>query len=173
KIASKGWPELFADPQAGIRAFEGTGFRPAPYAANGTGFASTGIPVTLSNTEAKQPNRMTFSAAGTQDTLDSVTVALDLTDAPNATVAKDRFVKTMGEVLGKIGVPGAAELKQPVLDEKPAAGSVDGADYAVAIAPMTDAGADARRITVTFRRPGAPKTDDQASNQATIQPRNG
>jgi hypothetical protein len=140
-----GWDRLFASPQETVGAINQAGFALGAYAAQGEGFAASGQPRMYSNSNAKQPNTVSVVVAGTANAIETVTYALSLTDAADATTARMRLAQTVGEFLGRFKIKADPKLLKAIrlgtpLDQAP-----------VHVVPN---GAPAR-IDVTFTRPAA------------------
>lgn len=149
-IVDGGWAQIFGDPATALAAIGGVSYRPGAYEKHGAGYRATGTPTPFTNPEVKQPNLGGFEASGSAERISRVTFTLDLTDQPNAGLAKQRFAKSLTDSFDKLGVPGADKLQQPILEEKAAKGSTAGADYDFSVEPIAGAGPEARRLIVTF-----------------------
>jgi hypothetical protein len=145
-----GWGQIFADPATALAAIGGVSYRPGAYEKHGAGYRATGTPTPFTNPEVKRPNIGGFEASGSAERISRVTFTLDLTDQPNAALAKQRFAKSLTDSFDKLGVPGADKLQQPILKEKPEKGSTTGANYDFSVEPIAGAGPEARRLIVTF-----------------------
>lgn len=149
-IVTDGWDAIFARPVEALNALGGVSFRPGPYEKQGDSYRATGTPTPYTNPEAKRPNIGGFEASGSAERIARLRFTLDLTDEPNAELAKQRFAKALTDSFVKLGVPGADKLRQPILKETPAKGSTTGADYDFSVEPIAGAGPKARRLIVTF-----------------------
>lgn len=143
---ASGWDRAFR-PDVALAAANQFGFRPSPYAAAANGFASTGGPVTIANSFAKAPNRISFAARGAAaDKLDRIAFALDLTDAESAGMARTRTADLVRDYLFQSKID-AKPIHAAIEAGTPARGTLAGAGYAIDATP--------KQLIVTFTRTGA------------------
>jgi hypothetical protein len=149
----KGWDKLFAAPDATIGAANQFGFRATPYAASGHVWRSTGGPVMIAGSFAKQPNRVTFAAEGPSATqVDTIRFDLGVSDPKTAKDAGKRFAQIVRDFLFQAGIEGDALL--PALEQGvPARGTLAGTPYTIELPPTVEGG-EGHQI-VTFTRTGA------------------
>ncbi len=153
-----GWDRLFGVPEEAIAFANQFGFAAKPYAADGGTFLSTGTPITLSQSDAAQPNTGSFEAAGANArTLDRVVFTLAITDPANADTAEARFTDILRQFLSQYQLDDDGAL-DAIAAEENADGMIDAAPVSIAVA-KADSGA--RTTTVTFTRPAASTPGNQ------------
>ena len=151
----KGWADIFSKGEESADAFRRVSLRNGAYKAEGSIYRSTGLPNPMSDSEATHPNIGLFEVQGDKDALDRVIFTLEIADLAHAEEAKGRFANQFDLVFQQVGIAGAKEVREAILKEQAAKGTVDGADYTVVREPLPAFGANARRIVVTFYRPGS------------------
>lgn len=154
-IVPTGWASVFGEPKAAIDAFGRVGLRPGSWQQTGPeSYGSTSLPTLMSYTGAEHPNSSLFLLRGDASQVTSVIYRLDLTDPKNEEFAKEQFHQQLHLTLQKVGLPGEDAVSPAIDTEKPANGTIDGANYSVGTETLTGA-AKGRRITITFTRPQA------------------
>ena len=132
------------------------GFRAGAYAPTGgdPAWRVVGNPIFVSGTSAPRPNRVHFDAYGAAgDAFDTIRFAIDLTDERWVPLARPRFHNILRGFVAQSRVRDMAVLRA-VLTETPTTGAVDGIPVAITVTPI-EGQRGARRVTVTFSRPGA------------------
>jgi hypothetical protein len=160
-----GWSEIFSAGAESADAFRRMTLRNGEYKQDGAIYRSVGIPNMMADSSGKLPNVGLFEVQGSKDRVEHAIFTLELTEPEFAQISKERFAEQFNLVFQQLGVPGAAEVKEPILKEQAAKGTVAGADYSVVREAMPTVGPQARRLIVTFSRPGA-------NPAATASPRN-
>jgi hypothetical protein len=147
----KGWDRMFGFPTETIGRLNQYGYRVGPYAAAQTGFAAQGAAITLSQSDAKNPNTGTVTVTGPDaDTIETIAFALSLTDDANAETAKKRLTDIVRAFLFQYGID-----DKKTLDAIAKGQAFDGMIGATPTVIAIDKGDAARTLTVTFRRPSA------------------
>ncbi|MFN4096136.1 MAG: hypothetical protein ACK4GG_05165 [Sphingomonas sp.] len=147
----KGWDRMFGFPTETIGRLNQYGYRIGSYAAAGDGFAAKGAAITLSQSDAKNPNTGTVTVTGpTAEAIESIAFTLSLTDDANAETAKKRLTDIVRAFLFQYGIDDKKAL-DAIAKEQAFDGTIGTAPTTVAIAK----GDAARTLTVTFRRPSA------------------
>lgn len=160
--------DAFADPAGTVIKLNQFGYRLGAYENGANGFAATGQPVFLSQSDARNPNRGTVELAGNDGAaIDSIVFALAITDDTNADTAKKRLTDNIRAFLFQYGVKDQGAL-DAIAKEQDSDSLIGGAPAAVAVEDSEDAG-EPRRITVTFQRPPA-TAPAEAAVQNTQQP---
>ncbi|MCW3836530.1 hypothetical protein ACFQ1E_10095 [Sphingomonas canadensis] len=142
-----GWDRVFGAPDAAIGGANQFGFRPTPYAAEGTGFASKGGPVMVAGSMSKTPNTASFAARGAAaGKIDTILFSLSIGDQKTAKDARKRFAAIVRDYLFQSKIE--ADALMPALEQGVAArGDLTGTPYAI--------DADKDRVAITFTRNGA------------------
>ncbi len=159
----KGWDRVFNAPAETIARLNQFGYRLGAYEKAATGFAATGTEITLSQSDARNPNRGTVDVTGASAAaIDSIVFSLPITDDGGAATAKKRQTDIVRTFLFHFDLKDEGAL-DAIASEKDADGMIDGTPVAVAVTSETP-----RRITVTFTRPTTPATAP-ASADAPVQ----
>ncbi|TKD51174.1 hypothetical protein [Sphingomonas baiyangensis] len=155
----RGWDRAFNMPAEAVAFANQFGFRAPTYAADGDGsFLSQGNPITLSQSDAENPNTGAFEVAGSRaDVAERFVFTLAITDPANAATAKQRFADVITGFLSQYEIEDDGALGA-VTNEQDADGMLAGTPMSVAVAPGDD---DSRTITVTFSRPATTTPDIQ------------
>jgi hypothetical protein len=141
-----GWERAF-QPDVAVAAANQFGFHAPAYAAAKDGFLSIGTPVMVTDTAAKKPNSVGFSAKGkTAERIDTLAFDLAVTDAPSAKLAHTRFADIVQNFLFQSKID-AKPIHDKIAEGEAGKGQLAGVDYAIEKA--------ADRLTVTFNRTGA------------------
>ncbi|MEG3180783.1 hypothetical protein [Sphingomonas sp. LT1P40] len=144
----KGWDRVFGVPSETMAKLNQFGFRLGAYEKAATGFAAKGAAITLSQSDAKNPNRGTVDVTGMDPAaIDRIVFTLPVTDEANADTAKKRLADIVSAFLFQYGIKGAGAL-DALAKEQAADGMIDAAPFAIAVTGDTP-----RRITVTLQRP--------------------
>jgi hypothetical protein len=145
-----GWDRLFATPRETVGRANQFGFHAGDYAADGQTFLSRGDAITMSQSDAKAPNKAGFEAAGAAaDRIDRIVFTLTITDPANADTAKQRFVELLRGFLSQYQLEDDGTF-DAIVSEQDADGPIAGAPASIAVAKGDG---DNRTITVTFTRP--------------------
>ncbi len=160
----KGWDRVFNAPSETIARLNQFGYRLGTYQKAAIGFAAKGTEITLSQSDAKSPNRGTVDVTGAKAAaIDSIVFSLPITDDGDAATAKKRLTDIVRTFLFHFGLKDEGAL-DAIAKEQSTDGLIDGTPVAVAVLSETP-----RRITVTITRPTAPASADTAV-QNTQQP---
>ncbi len=147
----KGWDRMF-QPDVAHGAANQLGLHPTDYAAAAGGFESKGGPVTISNSFARAPNQVAYTASGkAAGTIDAFAFDLTLSDPEVDAKARERFANLVRDFVFQSKID-AKPIMAAMTTGTPAKGDLAGAPYEIARA------ADARgvdHLTVTFTRTGA------------------
>jgi hypothetical protein len=166
---------MFGVPAETIARANQFGFHAGDYVKDGNGFSANGQPITLSQSDAKSPNKGRFKAAGaTPDHIDYIAFSLDLTDPQHADTAKQRFVDLLRAFLSQYQLDDAGAL-DAMVKAKPSEDAVArGVPHTVGaivhvptLVTTSKAGDGNRTITVTFTRSAitTPTFPDQGPDQ--------
>ncbi|PKP93048.1 MAG: hypothetical protein CVT77_06910 [Alphaproteobacteria bacterium HGW-Alphaproteobacteria-16] len=159
------WDRVFGFPSETVAKLNQYGYRLTGYQAAKTGFDAPGEAITLSQSDAKAPNRGTVSVTGaTADAIDRIVFALPITDDANAETAKKRLTDIIRAFLFQYKIEDDGAL-DAIAAEQDADGMIGDTPVAIAV----DKGEGPRRITVTFSRPSA-TAPAAASDGNTQQP---
>ena len=147
----KGADRMFGFPTETIGRLNQYGYRIDGYTAADTGFAAKGADITLSQSDAKDPNTGTVTVTGpTAEAIESIAFTLSLTDDANAETAKKRLTDIVRAFLFQYRIDDKKAL-DVIAKEQAFDGTIGTAPTTVAIAK----GDAVRTLTVTFRRPSA------------------
>ncbi|HTG38676.1 hypothetical protein [Sphingomonas sp.] len=145
-----GWDRAFSTPRETIGRVNQFGFHAGDYAADGDTFLTRGDPITMSQSDAKAPNKAMFEAAGpTANRFERMVFTLAITDPANADTAKQRFADMLRAFLSQYELEDEGAF-DAVIDETDADGPVAGTPASIAVDQREG---DQRTITVTFTRP--------------------
>ncbi len=148
----KAWDRMFGFPTETIGRLNQYGYRIGAYAATDKGFATNGADITLSQSDAKWPNKGNVIVAGTDaETIDSIAFVLAITDDANAATAKKRLTDIVRAFLFQYGIDDKKTL-DAIAKEAATDGKIGDTPFAIA---LNKGDAAARTLTVTFRRPSA------------------
>lgn len=139
-----GWNRVFGAPAETIAKLNQFGFRLGTYGKTATGFAAKGEPITLSQSDAKNPNRGTLDVTGpAADAIDRIVFSLPITDNANAGTAKKRLTDIVRGFLFQYAIKDDGALD--AIAKEQASGDTN-APIAIAVIRETP-----RRITVTLQ----------------------
>lgn len=147
----KGWDRAFGFPTETIGRLNQFGYRLGAYEAVPGGFAAKGTEITLSQSDAKSPNKGSVEVAGaTAAAIDRIVFTLALTDDANADTAKKRLTDVVRGFLFQYGIDDEGAL-DAIAAEQDADGMIGTTPVSIAV----EKGDAARRLTIAFRRPSA------------------
>ena len=147
----KGADRMFGFPTETIGRLNQYGYRIGTYVAAGEGFAAKGADITLSQSDAKNPNTGTVTVTGPDaEAIDTIAFTLALTDDANAETAKKRLTDIVRAFLFQYRIDDKKAL-DAIAKEQAFDGTIGTAPTVIAI----DKGDATRTLTVTFHRPSA------------------